>query len=121
MGANEFLKKRDERDRKFFDAGMRTGVQLVTDFVSQSLHDPNVMGKYRVLRRNSIDKIFANCKRLDDHFSLAFSDHVEADYVREEWDGVMRDIYGDDADAFELRYPFAKDIKYLKPKKGWVD
>jgi hypothetical protein len=33
----------------------------------------------------------------------------------------MREIFGDDADPFEKRYPYAKDIKYLKPKKGWVD
>ena len=121
MAKNNFLAQRDARDRKFFEAGMRTGMQLVSDFISQTLHDPNVMGKTRVLNRGSIDKIFENCRLLDEHFSLAFSDHVEADYVREEWDGVMREIYGEDADVFELRYPFAKDIKYLKARKGWVD
>ena len=121
MGTNEFLKKRDERDRRFFEAGMKTGAQLVTDFISQSLHDPAVMGKTRVLNRGSIDKIFANCSKLDDHFSRAFSNHVEADYIRAEWDAVMRDIYGDDADPFEKRYPYAKNVQYLKPQKGWVD
>lgn len=120
MGKNEFLKKQAERDRRFFEAGMQTGVQLAADFVSQSLHDPAVMGKTRVLNRGSIDKIFDNCKDLDDHFSLAFASHVEADYVREEWDAVMREIYGDDATPFEERYPFAKDFQYLKPQKGWV-
>lgn len=121
MASNEFLKKRDERDRRFFMAGMHTGVQLVTDFVAQSLHDPAVMGKTRVLNRGSIDKIFDNCSKLDDHFCLAFSKHVEADYIRDEWDAVMRDIYGDDADPFIKRYPYAKEFQYLKPQKGWVD
>lgn len=120
MGKNEFLKKQAERDRRFFEAGMRTGVQMATDYVCQSLHDPGVMGKTRVLNKGSIEKIFANCSELDDHFSLAFSDHVEADYVREEWDAVMREIFGDDAAPFEERYPFAKDFQYLKPQKGWV-
>lgn len=119
MGSN-YIQQRQERDRIYFDAGMRTGVQLVTDFISQTLADPAVMGKNRVLSRKSLDKIFANCSKLDDHFSLAFSDHVEADYVRAEWDGVMKEIYGDDADPFEKRYPFAKEIKYCKPRKGWT-
>lgn len=121
MAQNEFLRKRDERDRRFFMAGMMTGAQLVTDFVSQSLHDPAVMGKTRVLNRGSIDKIFDNCSKLDDHFCLAFSNHVEADYIRDEWDAVMRDIYEDDAAPFTKRYPYAKEFQYLKPQKGWVD
>lgn len=121
MAKNEFLKKRDARDGCFFEAGMQTGVQLVTDYISQSLHDPNVMGKTRVLNRKTLDKIFENCAKLDDHFSLAFSNHVEADYRREEWDAVMKDIWGDDADPFEKRYPYAKDFQYLKPQKGWTD
>lgn len=121
MGNNEFLKKRDDRDRRFFDAGMQTGLQLAADYIAQSLHDPDVMGKTRVLNRKTLDKIFINCEKLDAHFSMAFSNHVEADYRREEWDAVMRDIYGADADPFEKRYPYAKDFQYLKPQKGWAD
>lgn len=121
MAKNEFLKKRDERDRCYFEAGMQTGVQLVADYIAQTLHDPDVMGKTRVLNRKTLDKIFENCAKLDDHFSLAFSNHVEADYRREEWDAVMRDIYGEDADPFEKRYPYAKEFRYLKPQKGWTD
>lgn len=121
MGGNNYIKMRAERDRTFFEAGMRTGAQLVVDFVTQTLHDPDVMGKNRVMKRDTIEKILGNCKVLDEHFSLAFSDHVEADYIREEWDSVMREIFGEDADSFEKRYPYAKEFKYLKPKKGWVD
>ena len=73
-----------------------------------------------MLKRDSIEKILGNCKVLDEHFSIAFSDHVEADYVRAEWDGVMREIYGDDADSFEKRYPYAKTIQYIKSRKGWT-
>lgn len=120
MAKNNYIAQRQARDREFFEAGMRTGAQLATDFVTQTLTDPNVMGKNRVLGRATLDKVFANCKKLDEHFSIAFSDHVEADYVREEWDGVMREIYGEDAHPFEKRYPYSRDIKYLKPKKGWV-
>lgn len=121
MAKNNYLARQQARDREFFEAGMRTGAQLATDFVTQSLTDPEVMTKNRVLGVGTLNKVFANCKKLDEHFSLAFSDHVEADYIREEWDAVMREIYGEDADPFNKRYPYAKDFKYLRPKKGWVD
>lgn len=121
MAKNEYLKKQAARDRCLFEAGMQTGAQLVADYIAQSLHDPDVMGKTRVLNRGTLDKIFANCEKLDEYFSVAFSNHVEADYRREQWDSVMRDIYGADADPFEKRYPYAKDFHYLKPQKGWVD
>ena len=121
MAKNSYIQQRMERDRQYFDAGMRTGCQLTTDFICETLRDPNVMGKTRVLSRESIEKIFAHCTKLDAYYHMAFSDHVEADYVREKWDSVMRDIFGDDADPFEKRYPYAKEIKYLKPQKGWVD
>lgn len=121
MGSNNYLKMRAERDRRFFESGMRTGAQLVVDFVSQTLHDPEVMGKNRVLNRGSIEKILGHCKALDEHFCLAFSDHVEADYIRDEWDQCLRDIFGDDTDSFTKRYPYAKDFQYMKAQKGWVD
>ena len=42
--ANDFIKKRNERDRKFFDAGMNFGLQLANDFYQMTLHDKSVMG-----------------------------------------------------------------------------
>lgn len=117
---SNYLKQLKEVYQQGFNHGMDTGVQLMDDFISMSLHDPNVMGKNRVLNRPSIDKIFANCSRLDDHFSRAFdTNDVEADYVRAEMDAALYDIYKDDADPFEKRYPYAREIKYCKPRKGW--
>ena len=106
--------------RKGFEDGMRTGVQLLADFMAMTLHDPDVMGKNRVLNRGSIEKIFRNCSKLDDHYSTAFdAGNVEADYIREEMDAALRDIYQDKADPFNKRYPYAKDIRYCKSRKGW--
>lgn len=120
MGS-KYMEQLQSAHSKGFEDGMRTGVQLLADFICMTLHDPDVMGKNRVMNRGTLDKIFANCSRLDDHFSKAFNAaDVEADYVREEMDAALRDIYGEDTDPFEKRYPYAKDIKYLKPRKGWI-
>jgi hypothetical protein len=109
MAKNDFLKKRDERDRRFFEAGMKTGAQFATDYIALSLHDPEVMGKTRILSGSTIGKVLVNAGKLDEHFCLAFSDHVEADYVRNELDRALREVFGDDTVPFEKRYPYAKD------------
>ena len=117
---SNYLKQLKEAYRQGFNHGMDTGVQLMDDFISMSLHDPEVMGKNRVLNSGSINKIFDNCSKLDDHFSRAFDiDDVEADYIREEMDAALRDIYQDKADPFGKRYPYAKEIRYCKSRKGW--
>ena len=33
-GKNDFIRKRDERDRKFFDAGMQVGIQMAADYIT---------------------------------------------------------------------------------------
>ena len=117
---SNYLKQLKEAYRQGFNHGMDTGVQLMDDFISMSLHDPEVMGKNRVLNSGSINKIFDNCKTLDDHFSRAFDiEDVESDYIREEIDTALRDIYQDKADPFGKRYPYAKEIRYCKSRKGW--
>lgn len=61
---SNYLKQLKEAYRQGFNHGMDTGVQLMDDFISMSLHDPDVMGKNRVLNSGSINKIFDNCKNL---------------------------------------------------------
>lgn len=118
MARSDFLEKQKQRDRKFFDAGMMFGLQLANDFYQMTLHDKNVMGS-RVLGRTMIEKIAEHTSRLDDHFSDAFSDNVESDYLQEEMDGVLRDIFGKDLVPFAERYPIVKQYSYLKARKGW--
>jgi hypothetical protein len=60
-----------------------------------------------------------NVSMLDDHFCDAFSDSVEADYLQEEMDGVLREIFGDELIPFAERYPIVKQYGYLKARKGW--
>lgn len=117
---NEFLKKRDEWDKKFYMAGMETGVQLVHDFVQVALRDPETMGK-DVFGRARIERLFRKVKECDDYFHLAFTKHNEADKRQEELDDLLREIWGEDTAPFDKRYPYARQYGYEKPQKGWVD
>lgn len=119
-GRNDFLKKRDERDRRYYEAGMQMGIQLVHDFMQMALRDPEAVGK-DVFGRSRIEKLFKRVSEYDHHFHLAFTDHVEADKIQEEMDSVLREIYGDELVPFNERYPYAKTYGYTKARKGWVE
>lgn len=117
MGKNDFLRKQAERDRKFFMAGMDMGVQLAHDYIQIALRDKPTMAK-DVFGRERIERVLKKVLSLDDYFSIAFSDHVEADYRRAELDYALREIWGNDLVPFEKRYPMATTFRYDKVKKG---
>lgn len=119
MGQNEYLRKKQERERLVFEAGMMTGAQMATDYVQMALRDAGTMGK-DVFGRGRVAKLFDRTSQLDDHFHPAFSGGVEADYLQEQMDGVLKEIWGDDLIPFRERYPWMKQFGYLKPRKGWV-
>lgn len=118
MAKKDFLNKQKQRDRDFFDAGMHFGLQLANDFYQMTLHDKGVVGS-RVMGRAMLEKIAAHTAKLDDHFHLAFTDDVSADYLQEEMDGVLREIFGEDLILFAERYPMVQKYGYLKARKGW--
>ena len=118
-GKNSFLKQREERDRQYFNAGMSTGIQLASDFIQMALRDPEVMGK-DTFGKKRLEKVFAKCHELDDHYHVAFSGSVDADYVQEELDANLREIHGEELVPFDKRYPYVKQFGYMKARKGWV-
>lgn len=122
MGGNNsaFFKARDERDRKFFMAGMAMGVQLAHDYIQLALRDPGTMGR-DVFGRARIEKLLGKVQDLDDYFNPAFSRDVDADKFREELDCGLREIWQKDLVPFEKRYPYATRFRYDKPMKGWVE
>lgn len=120
MAKNEFLRKRDERDQAFFDAGERIGLQKMWDFMQIALRDPDVMGK-DVFGRKRMEKLFKASKALADRYHLAFTKDKEADARQEEMDALLKEIWGEDLCKFYDRYPELKKFKYDKPQKGWVD
>lgn len=118
-GKNEYLQKRDERDRQMLLAGMNLGMQAATDYMQIALRNPKVMKK-DTFGRGRIDKILREIMELDDKFSKAYSADVDADYYQEKMDALLREIWGDDLLPFAERYPGLKKHGYNKPRKGWV-
>jgi hypothetical protein len=118
MGKNEFLKQRDDRDRKMLLAGMNLGMQAATDYMQIALRDKEVMGK-DTFGRKRIDKILRKIMELDDQFSVAYSGAVDADYYQEKMDAILREVWGDDLLPFYKRYPDLKQHDYSKARKGW--
>ena len=119
MAVNKYIKDRNEILRKGFAAGMQVGMQVASDYITMSLRDPKVVGG-TPFGRERIERLMTNSMELDDHFWVAFSDEVEADYVQEEMDAKLREVYGDDLIPFAERYPNVKQYGYNKARKGWV-
>lgn len=119
-GNNAFLKKQKQRDRDFFAAGLRVGMQIASDYITLALREPEIMKK-DIFGRERIEKVLNHAMKLDDHFWVAFGQDVEADYVQEELDAKLREVYGDDLIPFAERYPQVRQMGYQKARKGWVD
>lgn len=45
MAKNDYLKRQADRNKAFFDAGERVGMQKCWDYVQIALRDQDVMGK----------------------------------------------------------------------------
>ena len=119
MAQNEFLKRREQRDRECFRQGLITGMQIVHDYLTIALRRKTVMGR-DTFGTGRISRLTEAIGELDEYYSLAFSNHVEADAKQEEMDGELREVYGDELVRFPQRYPYLKQYGYDKPRKGWL-
>ena len=108
---NNYAKKLAEARQLYLDAGVDVGIQMMADFMSIALNDPEVMGN-SALGASRLKKVLAKSRELHAAFSEAFRSGPEADYYREKLDQRLRQIYAADAAPFEERYPLVKEIRY---------
>lgn len=118
MGKNNYLERQAQVQQKFLEVGEKMGMQKMWDYVQTQLRNPEIVGK-DIFGRERLEKLFQGCSEAADHFHTAFTEDVEADYVQEELDALLREIWEDDLSPFYERYPYLKQIKYDKSKKGW--
>ena len=120
-GNNAFIKQRDERDKKFFDAGMDVGFQKAMDYVMNALRDPRLV-KGDIWGESRLFTLYNLVLEYDGHFHPAWNaKNKMADYLQEELDARLKEGCGEHFVPFKDRYPVMKAIRYDKPMKGWND
>jgi hypothetical protein len=119
-GNNAYLKKRDDRNQAFLDAGEDMGMQKMWDYVQIALRDPKVMGK-DVFGRKRLEKLYKKVDELAEYYKTAFTFKVDADKLQRDFDAQLKEVWQEDLCPFYERYPYLKKITYEKAKKGWVE
>jgi hypothetical protein len=114
---NGYLKKRQDINQGFLDAGEQMGMQKMWDYIQVTLSDPEVMKK-DTFGKKRIKKIFNHIKKLADRYHICFTDDKEADYYQEKLDAQLRKGC-DEFYPFYERYPQLKKLGYNKARKGW--
>lgn len=115
---NGYLKRRQEVNQAFLDAGEQMGMQKMWDYFQLVLRNPNVMGK-DTFGAERLETIFEALKLVADEYHTAFTDDVEADYYQEKLDKQLKVVWKEKFSPFYERYPQLKQIKYDKARKGW--
>lgn len=120
-GNNSFIKKRDERDQKFFDAGIDVGFQKCLDYVMNALRDPELVGDH-IWGEKKLYKLNMLLAKYDAYFYPAWNyKHKDADIRQRDLDARLREGCGKYFAPFPERYPVMQDLRYDKPMKGWTE
>lgn len=108
---NNYAQRRKEEKQALLDIGVGVGIQMMADFMSIALNDPEAVDK-DIFGTNRLQKVLRRTSELHNTFIAAFGTGDEADYFREKLDQRLKQIYGDMAVPFEERYPHLKQIRY---------
>lgn len=113
---NEYLAKREADRQKFFSAGCDTTAQQMFDMMCLVLHDPDIMGK-DTFGADRLKKINRALYEREAYYHEAWCHRQESDYYQEKLDAALREIFGDEIDPFNERYPYMKIWDYNKVAK----
>ena len=117
-GKNEYLLRREARDKAFLDVGIDSGAQRIMDYLQCVLHDPKVMGK-DVFGPKRLRKVIQAIDERDKYYAPAYTTKNNADKLQDELDQELKEIWGDEALKFTERQPYIKQPEYNKAFKGW--
>lgn len=114
--ANKFLQQIDKAKQDCFVAGCDITAQQMFDMLCLVLHDPEVMGKYRTIGAEQIQRIHKAMYELESKYHDAWMFTPESDYLQEKLDANLREIFGE-IEPFQKRYPLLRVWDYNKPWK----
>lgn len=117
-GQNDYLLRRQVRDKAFLDVGVDSGAQRIMDYLQCVLHDPKVMGK-DVFGTKRLRKVIQAIEERDKYYAAAYTTQKNADKLQDELDLELKEIWGDEALPFTERQPYIKQPEYNKAFKGW--
>ena len=105
-----FLDKIEKEKQAAFSAGFDEGVQYAQDCMISAMREGNVVSK------PVVEKILKVFEEKFNKFFICFDPkEPEADYQRELIDRDQIEVFGEKAETFEERYPYALKIRYGKP------
>ncbi len=104
---NAYLARQQAFARQLLSEGVDFGIQQTFDVMTIALHGMG-WGKKRLLR------LRAAMERILQEYRLAWAHEPESDYRQHILDESLREIFGDDMESFEKRYPQIKQWNYNK-------
>lgn len=117
-GKKNYAARQKAAQQAVLEIGEELGMQKMWDYVQSCLHDPEIMKK-DTFGKERMTTLFEGLKKKADLYAVAFTDDKEADYYQEKLDADLREIWGDDFQPFEMRYPYVRQFGYDKARKGW--
>lgn len=119
MAKNDYLARQRALIRSAADAGEQTGIQMMWDYMTIALRDPEVVGK-DIFGDKRLRRLLNRIQELRHEFQPAFIDGPEMDYYQEKLDGCIREVWSEeDFFPFRERYPSIQTFGYDKPRKAW--
>ena len=118
MAKNDLMKRMQEREQAALDVGEEMGIQKMWDYMQLALRDPDVVGK-DVFGKERLKKLYKKMAEHAKYFHDCFTMHPEADVRQEEMDKLLGEVWGDELQPFNERYPYCKEFSYKKSRKEW--
>ena len=122
MAKKAYIAKQRAIQQGMLDVGMDTGFQKCWDLIQIVLHDPKVMGR-DTFGKERMKKIFLALREVEKELGKAWLPSIErdADVMQRDLDALLKEIWGEDLQPFQERYPYIKKPDYSKGKKNWRD
>lgn len=109
---NGFLRRQEQMQDNFWNAGRDMGLQLAADCFQDVLGDPAVMGK-DVFGAGRMQKVCAAVQERIDFWSPALdARNPEADVLQKKLDKRLRRVWKEHLLPFPERYPMLKRCSY---------